>query len=238
MAARPPVEWRAISCGIGRDRDENDIVADTRYMSADGQMRLTEGETGSRGRRAYVAGYLVFVLAISLVVVFVASELKREPILVYHVASGSMEPTLVTGQVVHVDTSAYASHAPRIGDIVAFHAPAGATSDAPVCGVAYTATEACPQSTHTESHQIFIKRVVAAPGDTIAVASGSVVRNGVPQFQPFATVCDVAAGCNLPTAIAVPTGEWFLMGDDRQHSDDSRFWGPIPRTWIVGKVVD
>jgi signal peptidase I len=196
-----------------------------------------DDRTPSRARRAYTASYLGLVLAIALVVVLVASELNRAPIPVYRVASGSMEPTLVTGQVVHVDTHAYASHAPHIGDIVAFHAPAGATGATPVCGVAYTTTEACPQSTPAESDQIFIKRVVAAPGDTIAVANGSVVRDGVLQFQAFATVCDAAAGCNLPTAITVPTGEWFLMGDDRQSSDDSRFWGPIPRAWIVGKVV-
>lgn len=211
-------------------------MAETGYTSADEQIRWTDGRAASRARRAYVASYLG--LALALAVVAVASELNRAPIPVYRVVSRSMEPTLVTGQVVHVDTYDYGSHVPHIGDIVAFHAPAGATSKTPVCGVAYMTIEACPQSTPTESDQIFIKRVVAAPGDTIAVANGSVVRNGVLQFEPFATVCDAAAGCNLPTAIAVPAGEWFLMGDDRQHSDDSRFWGPIPQAWIVGKVVE
>jgi signal peptidase I len=148
-----------------------------------------------------------------------------------------MDPTLVTGQVVHVDTSAYASHPPQIGDIVAFYAPTGATSGTSVCGVVHATTEACPQSTPAESKQIFIKRVVAAPGDTIAVANGSVVRNGVLRFEPFATVCDAGAACNLPTAIEVPAGEWFLMGDDREHSDDSRFWGPVPQAWLVGRVL-
>jgi signal peptidase I len=178
------------------------------------------------------------VLAIALAVVAVGSEVNRAPARVYRVVSGSMEPTLVTGQVVHVDASAYASHPPHIGDIVAFHAPAGATGATSVCGVVYTATEACPQSTPAESGQIFIKRVVAAPGDTIAVANGSVVRNGVLQFEPSATVCLAGAACNLPVAIEVPAGEWFLMGDDREHSDDSRFWGPVPQAWIVGKVLE
>jgi len=95
-----------------------------------------------------------------------------------------------------------------------------------------------PQSTHAESDQIFIKRIVAAPGDTIAVSNGSVVRNGVLQFEPFARLCDASASCNLPAAIKIPAGEWFLMGDDREHSDDSRFWGPVPRAWIVGKVAE
>jgi signal peptidase I len=185
-----------------------------------------------------LAGCLVLVFAIAMVVVVVVSELNRAPNPVYRVTSGSMEPALVPAQVVHVDTSAYASHMPQVGDIVAFHAPAGATGVIPVCGVPYIATEACPQSTPTESEQIFIKRVVAAPGDTIAVANGLAVRNGVLHFQSSTSVCDAATGCNLPTAIKVPAGEWFLMGDDRASSDDSRFWGPIPRAWIVGRVLD
>jgi signal peptidase I len=191
-----------------------------------------------RSRAAYTVSYLGLALAIALAVVVAGSELNRAPVPVYRVVSGSMEPTLVTGQVVHVDTSAYASHAPHVGDIVAFRAPAGATAGTPACGVAYTPTEVCPQSTHAESDQMFIKRIVAAPGDTIAVSNGSVVLNGVLQFEPFARLCDAGAACNLPAAIKVPAGEWFLMGDDREHSDDSRFWGPVPQGWIVGKVVE
>jgi signal peptidase I len=221
-----------------RRSDDGDGVAETAHSSAVGQIRWADGQTAPPGRGAYTAGHLGLVLAIALAVVAAGLELNRAPVPVYRVVSGSMEPTLVTGQVVHVDTSAYAAHAPHIGDIVAFHAPAGATGRTPVCGVAYTPTEVCPQSTPAESDQIFIKRIVAAPGDTIAVANGSVVRNGVPQFEPFATVCDAGASCNLPAAIAIPAGEWFLMGDDREHSDDSRFWGPVPKAWLVGKVVE
>lgn len=161
-----------------RRSDDSDGVAETGHTPADGQIRWADGQTAPRGRGARTASYLGLALAIALAVVVVGSELNRAPVPVYRVVSGSMEPTLVTGQVVHVDTFAYASHAPHIGDIVAFRAPAGAMSGTPVCGVTYATTEVCPQSTRAESDQIFIKRIVAAPGDTIAVANGSVVRTG------------------------------------------------------------
>ena len=179
----------------------------------------------------------MLVLAIAVAAAVVLAKAKHTPATTYRVVSGSMVPTLAVGQIVHVDGSAYASVAPHAGDIVAFHPPAGAIGSTPVCGVVYATSQPCPQSTPAESGQVFIKRVVAGPGDTIAVADGSVVRNGRLQVEPFTTACDGGAACNIPAAIKVPAGEWFLMGDDREHSDDSRYWGPVPRAWIVGKVV-
>ena len=206
--------------------------------SADGLLGWQDSPASPRAGRAWrIAASVGLGLAIVIAGVAIASELNHAPAPVYRIVSGSMEPTLAIGRVVHVDTSAYASATPQVGDVVAFHAPAGATGESPVCGVAHATTEACPQSTPAESDQIFVKRIVAAPGDTFAVVNGSVLRNGVLQVEPFPTVCDAVAACNLPTAIAVPAGEWFVMGDNREHSDDSRSWGPVPRAWIVGKVV-
>ena len=213
-------------------------MAETRHPSADGQFCWPERQAEPRAGRAWRTAICVgLVLAIAVAAVSVASQLNRAPAVVYRVTSGSMQPTLAVGQVVHVDTSAYASAGPRIGDIVAFHAPAGAIGETPTCGVVYATSEVCPQSTPAESRQIFIKRVVAAPGDTVAVVNGAVARNGMLQIEPFPTVCEAAAACNLPAAIKVPADEWFLMGDDRERSDDSRSWGPVPQAWFLGKVV-
>ena len=94
-----------------RRSDDSDRVAEAGHTFADGQIRWAEGQSAPRGRGAYTASYLGLVLAITLALVAVGSELNRTPVPVYRVVSGSMEPTLVIGQVVHVDTSAYASHA-------------------------------------------------------------------------------------------------------------------------------
>ena len=61
------------------------------------------------------------------------------------------------------------------------------------------------------------------------------IRNGKPTKEPFASDC-TGADCNL-NPIKIPRGSYFLMGDNRGNSEDSRFWGPVPRDWIIGKAV-
>lgn len=176
---------------------------------------------------------LAIVAAVAVVVILTRPP-SHERML--RVVSGSMRPTIAVGQLVHVDTAAYASATPRIGDIVAFDAPAGATGATPVCGVAPVSGEVCAQSTAATSDEIFVKRVVAGPGDLIAVLGGSVMRNGVLEPSPSDAPCSAAA-CNFPTSVRIPPGEVFLMGDARATSDDSRYWGPVPASSIIGKVT-
>jgi signal peptidase I len=80
----------------------------------------------------------------------------------------------------------------------------------------------------------FIKRVVAGPGDTLAIRDGRVILNGRPQKEPFIRPCSAGQDCNFPRPIRVPPAHWFMMGDNRGLSDDSRFWGPVPKDWVVG----
>ena len=46
----------------------------------------------------------------------------------------------------------------------------------------------------------------------------------------------ISPECNFPTPIKIPAGHWFMMGDNRGESDDSRFWGPVPTGWIIGEA--
>src|SRR4029078_10203855 len=82
----------------------------------------------------------------------------------------------------------------------------------------------------------FIKRVVAGPGDKIAIRDGHVILNGKRQKESFAEPCGGGEGCDLPREITVPADHYFMMGDNRGSSDDSRFWGPVPRKWIIGEA--
>lgn len=181
--------------------------------------------------------YLILLVGIAATCAVLLIELGHTQPQRLHITSSSMQPTVAVGQIVRLYTSAYASSQPQIGDIVAIRAPVGATGDVPVCGVARPAGEVCPQATPQQSTQIFVKRVVAGPGDTIAVLNGNVVRNGVTQHEPFAAPCGSSQECNFPVPAQVPAGQWFLLGDDRGASDDSRNWGPVPASFIIGKVV-
>jgi signal peptidase I len=136
--------------------------------------------------------------------------------------------------------AAEASGSPRVGDIVVFHPPAGARAQDPVCGSGVQgsgSSQPCGAGVPQESPRVFVKRVVAGPGDLISIEGGHVVRNGTRQGEPYIAPCGPDSSCNFPTPVRVPVGEYYLLGDNRGSSDDSRFWGPVPGAWIIGTVV-
>ena len=154
----------------------------------------------------------------------------------FKITSGSMQPRLQVGQRV----TAVTSRSPQVGDIVVFHPPAGASAQHPVCGSGFQGTgssQPCDASVPQESATVFVKRVVAGPGDVISIVDGHVIRNGIRQRDPYIATCHTGDACSFPTAVRVPPDEYYLLGDNRGVSDDSRFWGPVPSGWIIGTVV-
>ena len=162
------------------------------------------------------------------------------------VASVSMEPTLKPGATITVDLHAYSHKGPLIGDIIVFHPPTGADSDPPVCAAPRqgldrnrggTFPQACGRSTPHKSGTKLVERVVGLPGDKIKILNGHVIRNGVRERDSYIAGCDGARSCDFPKPIVVPRGQYFTLGDNRGDSDDGRFWGPIHRSWVLGKVI-
>ncbi len=155
----------------------------------------------------------------------------------YRVTSGSMLPTLAIGSRVAVEPDA----SPAIGDIVAFRPPQGAEPSTPVCGAAGQGagfSAPCGQSTaQARGDTVLVKRIVAGPGDTVALQDGHAVVNGIVRSEPYAAPCQSATNCDFPVPVRVPAGQYFVLGDNRGVSDDSRFWGPVPASWIIGVVV-
>jgi signal peptidase I len=185
------------------------------------------------GRGAFVELVVIVALAIGLALLIQAFIVKP-----YQIPSGSMEPTLDIGQRVLVDRVSYHFGDPEIGDIVVFHPPEGAVSGNHQCGVpnANEKQEACPRPDHQESDTNFIKRIVAGPGDTLSIKDGHPVVNGVEAKEPFIRPCGGGPSCTMPKTITIPPNDYFMMGDNRGSSDDSRFWGPVPRSWIIGEA--
>ncbi len=188
------------------------------------------------------AGGLVELVVIVALALGLALAIQAWVVKPYQIPSGSMEPTLDIGQRVLVNRFIYHFNEPQIGDIIVFHPPSGAESSAE-CGVLRKGMEpletgeACPKPTPTASSQTFIKRIVAVGGDTLSIKEGHPVVNGVEdKNEPYIKPCGGGYECNLPKTIKIPPGYFFMMGDNRGESDDSRFWGPVPRSWIIGEA--
>jgi signal peptidase I len=179
---------------------------------------------------------LVVLVAVALFLAFTVQAYAVKP---YRIPSGSMEPTLAIGQRVIVDRLTHRLGAnPHVGDIEVFNPPAGADDEQ--CGAAGQGegtSSPCSRPGAKKSSETFIKRVVAVGGDTIAIRNGHVIRNGKLASEPFAAACGGGGDCNFPQPITVPSGYVFMMGDNRGESDDSRFWGPVPISWVIGRAL-
>jgi signal peptidase I len=143
----------------------------------------------------------------------------------YSTPSSSMEPTFRCarpGPGCSADESdrvavlKYVIGKPGRGDLIAFHTPALATAR---CGAGGT----------------FLKRIVGVPGDRVGADQGTIVVNGERLDEPYVPAGERDA--RSFAAVAVTPGNYFVLGDNRSSSCDSRAWGLVPRSAIVGRVV-
>lgn len=124
------------------------------------------------------------------------------------VSGSCMEPHLFTGERVLAWKLAYAARDPHRGDIVIFHYP-------------------------RDPRQTYVKRVIGLPGEEVAMHNGQITIDGQRLPEPYRV--KVAHGDMQPQL--VPHDEYFVMGDNRDVSDDSRYWGDLPRRQIIGQAV-
>jgi signal peptidase I len=180
-------------------------------------------------------GSIVELIVIVLVALGLALAIQAWIVKPYRIPSGSMEPTLAVGQRVLVNRIGTHFSKPHVGEITVFHPPKGARQEQ--CGQGQHITPggaACSEPEPNEASENFIKRIVAGPGDTIKIEEGHVIRNGKREKDSYIRPCPGVSECNFPVPIKIPPGHWFMMGDNRGESDDSRFWGPVPTGWIIG----
>jgi signal peptidase I len=176
----------------------------------------------SGARRTVIDYGLTALIAVALAILVQSFVVKP-----YLIPSTSMANTLVPGQRVLVDRLVYHYRAPHRGDIIVFRRP-------------------------EPPHDVLIKRVVGLPGDLLSLRGGYLYINGVRARDSFV---DKIAGVTEPTDPAnpyastqpgapwslahpfrVPAGQYFVMGDNRTDSSDSRYWGTVPRSSIIGRA--
>ncbi|MBW4612644.1 MAG: signal peptidase I [Desmonostoc vinosum HA7617-LM4] len=152
------------------------------------------------------------LVAIALCLALLIRTVIAEP---RYIPSDSMVPTLYTGDRLVVEKISYRFHPPTTGDIIVFQPPAEL------------------QRKGYPKDQAFIKRVIGVPGEVINVAHGTVYLNGQPLKEEY--IAEPPKQPFLP--VKVPEDEFFVMGDNRNNSNDSRYWGFLPRKNIIGRAT-
>ena len=165
---------------------------------------------------------LIVILAVAFGLAYVVQAWVVKP---YRIPSGSMEPTLDVGDRVLVNRLVYRFHGPHRGDIIVFHPPGhGNTAE---------------RGVRSEAGVTYIKRVIGLPGETLQITGGIVTvckpagQNCHSLKEPY-TEGSLTAPRYGP--FTVPQGDYFVMGDNRGDSLDSRYWGPLPRRNIIGEA--
>jgi signal peptidase I len=179
---------------------------------------------------------LVLIVAVALGLALAIQAFVVKP---YEIPSASMEPTLHIGQRILVDRLGDDFSGPKLGQVWVFHPPASETCSNGNQGLTSSGRkdpEACDTRGSHESDQTYVKRVVGLPGDRLSIRNGHVFRNGVREHDSYTIPCDGGGECWFPKTFTVPKGDYYMMGDNRPDSLDSRFWGPVPRSWMIGSA--
>ncbi len=163
----------------------------------------------SKRRRAIIEWGVILVVAL-----LAALLLRTFVIQPYYIPSASMEPTLKDGDKVLVNKLSYDLHSIHRGDVIVFKKP--------------------PDDT-TPGIKDLIKRVIGLPGETIAGRNGQIYINGNLLRESWLPKVDQNITSTFGP-IQIPAGEYFVMGDNRDDSTDSRVFGPIPKKLVVGRA--
>lgn len=214
-------------------------------------------------RRLNPVAETVVIVVAALIFAFLIQWLLVKP---YKIPSASMVPTLTEGQRVLVNRIEGRFGTPERGDVIVFHPPPGAESQlcgissgeifgppsqryiGPGDPRATTkdgeqSAMPCPVANPGAQKQAFIKRLIGLPGDRFKLIKGHAYINGKQLNEPYLNSepsCEDASmqsfGCTFSREITIPPGMYYFLGDNRAESDDSRYWGPVPKKNIVGEA--
>ncbi len=197
-----------------------DRAGDAGSGSSQSGRALSVHRHRSRSRRLIDWGVILLVVLLGTVL------LRTYVVQSFYIPSGSMLPTLQIGDRIIVNKLAYKFGNPQRGDIVVFARP----------------------PLENQNYPDLVKRIVGLPGETISSQGGQLYIDGKLLKEPWLPPGpqdytgalqenDPHPQFDLPGPVKIPPGEYYVMGDNRTNSQDSRFFGPIPKSLIVGKAV-
>jgi len=169
---------------------------------------------------------VVIVVALSLVVVLPIRYFIAQPFIV---SGQSMDITFADKQYLIVDQFTYKFIGePKRGEVIVFRVP----------------QEALALSNYTlDKKMYFIKRIIGIPGDTVEVKGNDVTiyntenPNGLKLSESYVYIDKMIPTRNINLTVTLKSDEYFVMGDNRNNSSDSRFWGPLKRANITGRPI-
>jgi signal peptidase I len=183
-----------------------------------------------RPTRRSVLRELPVLLVAAFVIAFVVKSLVAQA---FFIPSESMVPTLKVGDRVLVSRLSYRLHDPRRGDVVVFESPFETKKDDRALPTRVIDGLLESVGLRQPSTEDFIKRVIALPGETVEGKDGTIRINGKPLSEPYLNELDFEDFAPKK----IPEGKLWVMGDNRNHSSDSRVFGPIDEDKIVGRAI-
>ena len=174
---------------------------------------------------------IVFVVVMVIIIRFFVAEIRWIP-------SGSMRQTLLEGDRIVVERYSRFYRTPKRGDIMVFYPPATQLSNNPIKLFSRLTGFFCKDVA-------FIKRVIGLPNEKFEIkvdetGKNTVYINDKPLNEPYVKsvydypVCSQAMHCG---PFVIPEGEYFMMGDNRGNSQDSRYWGTLKQDRFIGRAV-
>jgi signal peptidase I len=192
-----------------------------------------EGGASGEEERSTLLQVLRELAVLVVTAMVIAVVIKSFVAQAYYIPSGSMLPQLQINDRVVVSKLAYHLHDPHRGDIVVFDAPGGGPKDSSPLPERMVRDVVQSIGLSAPSTDEYIKRVVAVAGERVEGHDGKVFVDGRELVEPYLPKGVVTSQFS---AVVVPPGTLWVMGDNRGNSSDSRVFGPVPRSTVVGRA--
>lgn len=197
-------------------------------------------------RRSNFPGILIGILKVIVIALLINVLVKGFLIRTYTVDSSSMQQTLMVKDRVITEVISYYFTEPEHGDVVVFVYPETDVAtgkqqlrmNSPLY-IREVFSSLLALSLPEDREVEYVKRVIGVPGDEVDIRDNQVFVNGEAVDEPYVdeTIFTNTSGAILEFPYKVPENQYFVLGDNRENSFDSRYWGTVPRENIIGKAV-